>query len=111
MKGMKKICRRYVVLFLPLAAILVGILIMGLSKPLIVQAAMAVPMPQSFLGEYSYNGAQWYPLESDTELSASHEDLYLRGHFAQEIPGQCRLYYFSDHIGGEIFVNGQLVDL
>ena len=109
MKSMKKIWHRYAALFLPLAAILVGILIMGLRKPLSVQAAMALPLPQSFLGEYSYDGDIWYPLDADTELSAAHNDLYLRGHFAYEIPEKCRLYYFGNHIGGEIFVNGQLM--
>lgn len=110
MKGMKKIYYRYTALFLPLAAILLGILIMGLRRPISTQASMAIPMPQSFLGEYSYDGTLWYSLDADTELSASHEDLYLRGHFAWDIPGECRLYFYSDHIGSEIFVNGQLVE-
>lgn len=110
MKGMKKIYHGYAALFLPLAAILLGILIMGLQRPITTQSAMAIPMPQSFLGEYSYDGAIWHPLEDETDLSASYEDLYLRGHFAHEIPGECRLYFFCNHIGSEFFVNGQLLE-
>lgn len=111
MKGIRKIFQRNIELFLPLLAVLLGMLIMGLQKPVSMQASMAVPMPQSFLGEYSYDGVTWYPLETDADLSARNTDLYLRGHFERKIPKDCRLYFFADHIGSEVFVNGELVDL
>lgn len=110
MKGIKKIYHRYIALFLPLAAVLLGILIMALKSPVSVQASMAVPMPQSFLGEYSYDRADWYPLEDAGALSAKNQDLYLRGHFAQTIYEGSRLYFYCDHIGSEIFVNGELLE-
>lgn len=110
MKGIKTIYHRYIALFLPLAAILLGILIMGLQNPISIQANMAIPMPQSFLGEYSYDGTVWHPLEEGTDLSAKNEDLYLRGYFAREIPGKCRLYFFGDHIGSAIYINGELLE-
>lgn len=110
MKGLRKICQRNIELFLPLIAVLLGMLIMGLQKPVSIQASMAIPMPQSFLGEYSYDGATWYPLEPDADLSARNADLYLRGHFERGIPEGSRLYFFADHIGSEIFVNGALLE-
>ena len=109
MKRIREIYHRNIELFLPLAAVLLGILIMGLQKPISIQAMMPVPMPQSFLGEYSYDGENWRPLEANTDLSAKNEDLYLRGHFEREIHQKSRLYFYSDHIGSEIFVNGELL--
>lgn len=109
MKGIRKIYHRYIDLILPLAAVLLGILIMSLQKPLAMQAAMAIPMPQSFLGEFSYDASNWYPLEEGSDLSARNGDLYLRGHFERDIPEGARLYFFSDHIGSEISVNGELL--
>lgn len=109
MKGLNKIYQRNIDLFLPLIAVLLGILIMGLQKSVSVQSSMAIPMPQSFLGEYSYDGTNWQPLEEDSDLSAMHKDLYLRGHFAHDIYSNSRLYFFSDHIGSNISINGELL--
>lgn len=109
MKSMKKICHRYIELLLPLAAVLLGILIMRLQKPISMQAMMPIPMPQSFVGEYSYDRIDWYPLDKDA-VSAVQGDLYLRGHFERDIPQDCRLYFYSDHIGSEIFINGELLE-
>lgn len=111
MKRIRKIFHSNIVLFLPLAAVLLGILIMGLQQPLSVQAFMPIPMPQSFSGEYSYDGTNWYPLEAETDLSAKNRDLYLRGHFENHIYSESRLYFYSDHIGSKISVNGELVEL
>ena len=96
MKAIKKIYQHNIDLFLPLVAVLLGILIMGLQKPISVQASMAVPMPQSFLGEYSYDGINWNPLEEHADISAVKGDLYLRGHFERAIPQDSRLYFYCD---------------
>lgn len=109
MKSIKKNSKRNIVLLLPLAAVLLGVLIMKLQQPSSMQALMPVPMPQSFLGEYSYDGTNWYPLEADEDLSAKNRELYLRGHFEQVMHGDGRLYFYTDHIGCEIFLNGELV--
>lgn len=109
MKAIRKLCNRYFALFLPLAAVLLGILIMRLQQPISIQAAMPIPMPQFFLGEYSYDAINWYPLEADSDLSARNSDLYLRGHFTNDIPKESRLYFYGDHIGSEMSVNGNLV--
>ena len=111
MNVIRRINHRYTALFLPLVAVLVGILIMKLHKPISMQSVMAVPMPQSFLGEYSYDGENWYALEMDTDLSARNPDLYLRGHFEREIPDNCRLYFYADHIASELFVDGELAGI
>ena len=79
MKALKKIFRHNIDIFLPLAAVLLGILIMVLQKPISVQASMPIPMPQSFLGEYSYDGINWNQLESSADVSALKGDLFLRG--------------------------------
>ena len=96
-------------MFLPLAAVLLGILIMALQKPIVMQSFYPILMPQSFSGEYSYDGMDWHPLDPDQNLSARNKDLYLRGHFENSIPEKSQLNYFSDHIGSEIYVNGELV--
>lgn len=110
MKGIRKLSQRNIDVFLPLLAVLLGMLIMGLQKPISVQSAMAIPMPQSFLGEYSYDGMNWYPLETGAEISAMNSNLYLRGHFERAIPQNCRLYFYCDHIGSGISVNGKLLE-
>lgn len=107
MKLMKKLFHSNLDLFLPLVALLIGVLIMVFSTPIAVQAILPVPMPQSFAGEYSYDQENWYPLESAEKLSALDGDLYLRGHFEQNIYEESRLYYYSDHIGCEMSINGE----
>ena len=111
MKAIKKIYQHNIDLFLPLVAVLLGIVLMGLQNPISVQASMAVPMPQSFLGEYSYDGINWNPLEAQADISALKGDLYLRGHFESAIPQDSRLYFYCDHIGSEILINGELLEL
>ena len=110
MKAIRKTFRRNAVLLLPLVAVLLGMLIMRLQAPISVQAAMAIPMPQSFLGEYSYDGVNWHSLDAGGNLSAKNGDLYLRGHFERTVPENTRLYFYSDHIGSEIFVDGELLE-
>ena len=108
MKLMKKLFHSNLDLFLPLVALLVGVLIMVFRTPVAIQAMLPIPMPQSFLGEYSYDQENWYPLESAGKLSALDGDIYLRGHFEQNIYEEARLYYYSDHIGCEILIDGEL---
>ena len=110
MKANKKIYQQNMELLLPLVAILLGILIMGLQSPISVQASMAIPMPQSFSGEYSYDGINWNSLEETADISADKGDLYLRGHFERVIPQDSRLYFFCDHVGSEIYINGELLE-
>ena len=111
MKIRKKLCKYNIDLFLPLVAVLLGVLIMGLRKPISVQASMAIPMPQAFIGEYSFDRTNWYMLDEDKDISALKGDLYLRGHFERTIPENCRLYFYSDHIGSKISIDGELYSM
>lgn len=103
----KPLCK-YLDILIPLVALLFGILIMSIITSPIQQAATPVPMTQSFLGEYSYDKENWYPLEDPEILSAEKQDLYLRGHFSQDILPRARIYYYSNHIGNELYIDGAL---
>lgn len=96
-------------LHLPFVALLIGMLIMVMTKPIIIQSSPAVPMPQAFRGEYSFDQNSWHPLDMSAELSALEGDLYLRGHFESPVYTDTRMYYFSNHIAVELSVDGQLV--
>ena len=102
----KKLQSSLDVLF-PLLTLLIGILVMYFATPVVLQAASPVPMPQAFLGEYSYDNETWYPLTDTAKLSALDGDLYLRGHWERAVPAKTRLNYFSNHIGMALYVDGQ----
>ena len=111
MNTIKKLYNRNLALYLPFAALLIGLIIMFTGKPIVIQSLPPVPMPQSFAGEYSYDKQNWYPLEARSDLSALDGDLYLRGHFENPIAAGARLYFYSNHIGGEIFIDGELSNI
>lgn len=108
MKTKMKLFSSSLELYLPFAALLLGMLIMATSKPTVIQPESPVPMPQVIMGEYSYDQQSWQPLETAQDLSALDGDLYLRGHFETPIYADSRLYYYSNHIAAEIFIDGQL---
>ena len=111
MKTKMTLFGRSLELYLPFAVLLIGMLIMATSKPLVIQSTPPVPMPQVFAGEYSYDQTNWYPLDAAAELSALDGDLYLRGHFESPIYADSRLYYYCNHIAGEIFIDGELYSM
>lgn len=111
MKNIKKLHNVYLELYLPFAALLVGMLVMTFMKPVVVQSISPVPMPQVFAGEYSYDKETWHPMEAEDQLSALDGDLYLRGHFGIPIYADSRLYFYSNHIGGAIYINGELSNI
>lgn len=69
----------------------------------------STPVLYRLQGSYSYDCLDWQPLTDKTELIASGNDVTLRGHFADSIPENYRLYYYRDHIGVSVKVNGQTV--
>lgn len=71
------------------------------------QPFRAMPLPLKFVGEYSQNGGEWYPLREDTDLSAFSGELSLRGRFDPELPEGACIYFYLDHIGMNISVNGE----
>ena len=73
------------------------------------QASLAIPMPQEFIGEYSYDGETWQTLTEDSDISALKGDLYLRGTFLREMEEGWQLNFYRNHIGARIRVNGELI--
>lgn len=72
------------------------------------QSMLAIPMPQEFIGEYSYDGENWQTLTADSDISALKGDLYLRGSFLREMGEGWQLNFYRNHIGVQIKVNGEL---
>lgn len=75
------------------------------------QAALSKPLPLRFTGDYSRDGETWYPLDETADLDALQGELYLRGHLSDEVVSGGRLYYYQDHIGVTIFLNGELLSM
>lgn len=75
------------------------------------QASLSMPLPQTFIGEYSRDGEVWYPLDDRADLSALDGDLFLRGHFSYDASEGGRIYYYQNHIGVTIYLNGELLSI
>ena len=73
------------------------------------QSSLPKPLPQTFTGEYSRDGEVWYPLDDNADLNALDGDLFLRGHLSYDSMGGGRLYYYQNHIGVTIYLNGELL--
>ena len=73
------------------------------------QAFLSIPMPQEFIGEYSYDGENWQPLTENADISALNGDLFLRGTFLREMIEGWNLNFYCNHIGANIKVNGEFV--
>ena len=103
---LKKNHLEYIVLAMPLLLALICLLTVTLNHH---QASLAIPMPQEFIGEYSYDGENWQTLTEESDISALKGDLYLRGKFLREMREGWQLNYYRNHIGARIAVNGQLI--
>ena len=75
------------------------------------QSSLSKPLLQIFTGEYSWDGEVWYPLDDNADLHALDGDLFLRGHFNYDIFDGGRLYYYQNHIGVTIYLNGELLSI
>ena len=73
------------------------------------QASLSKPSPQTITGSYSRDGEVWYPLDDNADLDALDGDLFLRGHFSYDLSAGGRLYYYQNHIGVTIYLNGELL--
>lgn len=67
----------------------------------------AMSLQLEFVGEYSQNGGEWKTLSEDADLSAFDGDLQLRGRFDMELPEGACIYFYLDHIGMNVSVNGE----
>ena len=102
----KKRCFEYIGFVLPLLLALICLLSVSLNNH---QAMLAIPMPQEFVGEYSYDGENWQTLTEESDISALKGDLYLRGAFLWEMEEGWQLNFYRNHIGARIKVNGQQI--
>lgn len=68
-----------------------------------------LPRSLSFDGEYCLDGGEWLPLKEDTALPAREGGITLHGHFSQDIGGGTELWFYRDHIGVSIAVNGETI--
>lgn len=73
------------------------------------QSTMPIPREHAFIGEYSYDGENWYPYEEDSELSALKGDVIIKGHLDSDVPEGAMLNFYCNHIGISIYVNGELI--
>ena len=64
---LKKRHLEYIILAVPLLLALLCLLSVTLNHH---QATLAIPMPQEFIGEYSYDGENWQPLTEESDISA-----------------------------------------
>ena len=71
------------------------------------QAGMPVPKEYVFLGEYSYDGENWYPYSEDSEVSALEGDMVVKGHLDSDILEGGMLNFYCNHIGVSVYVNGE----
>ncbi len=106
----KSAIRRFQNLILPAAVLILSTLcilsvVLNPGQPM-VQSSTGLPTPVRLTGAYSWDNETWYPLQDDTELPASGNQLYLRGRFDRDIPADTRFNYYHDHIVVEITVNG-----
>ena len=94
----------YIILAVPLLLALICIVSVTMNN---YQAALAIPMPQEFIGEYSYDGENWQTLTENSDLSALKGDLFLRGTFLREMSEGWLLNFYTNHIGVLLKVDGQ----
>lgn len=71
------------------------------------QPFLAMSLQLKFVGEYSQDGEAWQTLSEDVDLSAFDGDLALRGRFDPELPEGACVYFYLDHIGMNVSVNGE----
>ena len=102
----KKRCFEYIGFALPLLLALICLLSVSLNNH---QAMLAIPMPQEFIGEYSYDGEHWQTLTEESDLSALKGDLLLRGTFLREMEEGWQLNFYLNHIGVSIRINGEQI--
>ena len=90
---------------LPVILAVVCVLVMMVNTN---QSILAIPVPLNFEGEYSFDGGEsWQALTAASDLSTDQGDLLLRGHFDYDLfPGGV-LYFYRDHFGITIKINGE----
>lgn len=73
------------------------------------QAMMSYPLPLQFVGEYCQDEGEWQLIGKETDLSGYYGDLVLRGRFDEELPDGAIINFYLEHIGMNIYLNGEIV--
>ena len=73
------------------------------------QASLPTPMPQEFIGKYSYDGENWQDFTENANISALEGDLFLQGHFLRGMKEGWQLHFYRNHIGASVKVNGEQI--
>lgn len=73
------------------------------------QAAMSIPLPVHFTGEYSQNGGEWQTLDPETHLSAYSGNVTFRGSFDTELWEGAEIRFYLNHIGMGIYRDGEIL--
>ena len=96
-----------------LAAVIMPVLLAAICLVQVVknnnQAIMSVPREYVLLGEYSYDGENWYPYNEDSDISALEGELVVKGHLDSDVTEGAILNLFCNHIGLSIYINGEMV--
>lgn len=101
---MKKFCNAIweQAILLVLACICLVVVTLQNNQPI-----LPILIHQSFSGMYSQDGGEWKSLDDVSNLSGFDGDVILRGHFDNEIPEGFLLNFYVDHIGVEMWINGE----
>lgn len=102
---MKSRIRPQEAVFLVMLALAAACLICAIRSS--TQSTLSKPWKGEFVGEYSFDGAHWQPLTEHSDLSAAGGELYLRGHLSDSLAEGTRLYFYQDHIGVNLWLDGE----
>ena len=73
------------------------------------ESEMAIIMPVLMEGEYSQNGEDWKPYNSEVNISALDGDVVFRGSFTLSLTEVTQYQFYLDHIELSVFRDGQEV--
>ena len=108
-KGDEKLKNKYIRLVIIILPILAAIICLAQMIKNNNQASMPIPREFTFIGEYSYDGVNWYTYNEDSDISALEGDVIVKGHFDAEITEGGMLNIYCNHIGASLYVNGELL--
>ena len=98
--------------YLKITLMLLPILLAGICLLVVIknnnQAFMPIPMPCAFVGEYSYDGENWYSYSEDCDMSAYDGDVIVKGHLNTDVAEGGVLNFFCNHIGVTVSINGEV---
>lgn len=103
---MKKRCITLLGIVLPIVMAIACLWLVIVTN---IQSSMPVPLAIDFIGEYSYDGENWYSYNESSDISALDGDIVVRGHFNEDIVEGAVLNFYCNHIGVSIYVNGELL--